>query len=167
MCWQHRTLLAVLIGAGVATVPLLAGAGAVAPPVGNGIRALDEDHVRFPHMRRALTRLREARKQLEQAEDIFKGHREAALDHVDRAIKQCEEALHEQNEKADDVAVTPSPATREGDEKYPHLRHAMRRLREAREQLDAADPIFKGHREQAIDQTDKAIHQIEQAIKDG
>ena len=44
-----------------------------------------------PHMRRALEHLRAARAELQRAEANKGGHRERALEAVDRAIHQCEE----------------------------------------------------------------------------
>jgi hypothetical protein len=46
-----------------------------------------------PHMKQALHHLREARAELAQAERNKGGHRERALEHVDRAIAQVEEGM--------------------------------------------------------------------------
>ncbi len=56
------------------------------------VQKLDED---YPHMRHALHDLHTARKSLEDAEPRFKGHRDKAIEHVDAAIQQCEDALAE------------------------------------------------------------------------
>jgi hypothetical protein len=46
-----------------------------------------------PHMRHALTRLREAHKALKESKHNFGGHRVKAIKDVDHAIHQVEEAL--------------------------------------------------------------------------
>jgi hypothetical protein len=48
---------------------------------------------RHPHIRTALEELREARKELKEADHDFGGHRKAALVAVDEAIVQLEKAL--------------------------------------------------------------------------
>jgi len=53
-----------------------------------GICAADE-----PHMRAALERLREARGQLEKAESNKGGHREKAIELIDRAMEQVKEGI--------------------------------------------------------------------------
>jgi hypothetical protein len=169
---KTRSLLAFAIAGGLVAVPL--GNSMAALPVGAAAqdRRLDDDehhhdddhHHRFEHMHKALVSLREGRKQLEDAEDVFKGHREEALDHVDHAIKQVEDGLREQGEKIDDVAVTPAKTPLD-DERFPHLRRALDRLHDAREQLQAAEDVFKGHRDEALEQTNKAIQQIEEAME--
>lgn len=46
-----------------------------------------------PHIRAALHELREARRELETAAHDFGGHRKEAIEAVDNAIKQLQEAL--------------------------------------------------------------------------
>lgn len=46
-----------------------------------------------PHMRAALERLREAREHLEKATPDKGGHREKAIEHVNRAIEQVEKGM--------------------------------------------------------------------------
>ena len=46
-----------------------------------------------PHIRAALHELREARRELETAAHDFGGHRKEALEAVDNAIRQLQEAL--------------------------------------------------------------------------
>ncbi len=53
-----------------------------------GICAADE-----PHMRAALEHLREARQQLEKAVPNKGGHREKAIELIDRAINQVKEGI--------------------------------------------------------------------------
>lgn len=64
-------------------------ANAPAPQVLKGLKG-GEQH---PHIRAALRELREARRELETAAHDFGGHRKEALEAVDNAIKQLQEAL--------------------------------------------------------------------------
>ena len=47
------------------------------------------------------------------------------------------------------------------------MHHALEALRDARDHLQNADAIFKGHRDAAIEQANKAIKQIEDALAAG
>ncbi len=50
-------------------------------------------------------------------------------------------------------------------EHHPHIRAAIRQLREAREELRTAEHDFCGHRREAIEKTDEALHQLERAME--
>ena len=52
-----------------------------------------------------------------------------------------------------------------GKERHPHIRAAIRELREAKHELQTADRDFGGHRDEAVEACDKAIHQLEQALQ--
>jgi len=125
-----------------------------------------EEHYKYPHMHHAMASLREARKELDMAEDVFKGHRQDAIDHVEQAIRTIEVGLKEQH---DEEATLPSASRSAGnldEEHFPHMRHALERLKDAKTELEAADHIFAGHRDEAISFTDKAIKQIEDGLHD-
>jgi hypothetical protein len=65
-------------------------------------------------------------------------------------------------------AFTASPAAvaREKEaEHHPHIHKAIQELREARKELKEADHDFKGHRDEAIEDCDKAIKQLEICLK--
>jgi len=49
----------------------------------------------------------------------------------------------------------------------PHMRAALERLREAREQLEKAAPNKGGHREKAIELINHAIEQVQKGIEFG
>ena len=49
----------------------------------------------------------------------------------------------------------------------PHMRAALERLREAREQLEKAEPNKGGHREKAIELIDRAMEQVKAGIEAG
>jgi len=118
-----------------------------------------------PHMHDALAHLRASKRELEHAEEIFRGHRDEAIEHVDRAIHQVEDGLREQGDTVASSAEAPLAHDFE-DARFPRLRRALAHLREARNDLEAAEPIFGGHRDRAIEATDRAINQVEQGIHD-
>ena len=153
----NRSLLAAAVAGS-----LCCGVGLVQAGSSSNSQAPQRLEKRFPHMRLALEHLREARKQMEDAEDIFHGHKGEAVEHVNNAIRHVEEGLKEQGEAAIPAelpaAVKLAP--------FEHVHHALDRLREARAELDNADKIFGGHREKAIEETDHAIHQLEEGIHD-
>jgi hypothetical protein len=67
-------------------------------------------------------------------------------------------------------AATPAPnpsAQKLDEERYPHMRHALRDLHTARDSLKDAEPRFKGHRDKAIEHVDQAIHECEDALAEG
>jgi hypothetical protein len=47
----------------------------------------------------------------------------------------------------------------------PHMNAAIDHLREARHSLERADADKGGHRDRAIDLTDRAIHETEEGIR--
>jgi hypothetical protein len=79
---------ALLVSSGL----ILGGVGIGAYVVPNAAEAREkEEH--HPHIRKALEELREVRKELKEADHDFKGHREEALEAVDKAIKQLDVCL--------------------------------------------------------------------------
>jgi hypothetical protein len=46
------------------------------------------------------------------------------------------------------------------------MHHAIEALRTAKEALEHADREYHGHRTQAIEATNEAIHHVEEALKD-
>ena len=88
---KSALVLALVSGLGGATVVgIVRSAGATSA----AISAQNEDE-NYPHMRKALHQLHDARDALVSAEDIFKGRREEAIKHTDEAIHEVEEALSE------------------------------------------------------------------------
>jgi hypothetical protein len=160
---MNRSLMTALIAGGLCGGMGLAQAGSVFNAT--GVQRLDDEHWKHPHMHHALESLREARKDLDDAEDIFHGHKQDAVDHVDAAIKAAQLGLKEQN----DETVLPDampPASKLADPSYPHLRHALERLKDAKTELESADKVFGGRRDEAISHTDRAIKQIEDGLHD-
>jgi len=50
-------------------------------------------------------------------------------------------------------------------EPHPHIHAAIAELREAREELRTAAHDFCGHRKEAIEKTDQALHQLQRALE--
>jgi CRISPR/Cas system-associated protein Cas7 (RAMP superfamily) len=50
-------------------------------------------------------------------------------------------------------------------EEHPHIRAAVRELREAREELRTAAHDFCGHRAEAVEKTDQALRQLQAALE--
>lgn len=61
-------------------------------------------------------------------------------------------------------SVNPAPAL-EQQERHPHIRHALKALREARKELKEAAHDFNGHRKEALEAVDGAIKQLDLAMK--
>jgi hypothetical protein len=58
-----------------------------------------------------------------------------------------------------------SAQAQENKERHPHIRAAIRELREAKKELEKADHDFGGHRKEAIEAINVAIKQLEKALK--
>jgi hypothetical protein len=62
--------------------------------------------------------------------------------------------------------TSPAAVARENQgERHPHIHKATEELREARKELKEADHDFKGHRDEAVEDCDKAIKQLEICLK--
>lgn len=159
--FNRSLVLAVAIGG------LCGGAAAVSaglPAAGQPVQRVNLEH-KYPRMHNALSHLHEARHELESSEEVFKGHRAEALDHVDQAIKHAEEGLREQHDEAANPFVPPAGG-RTNLARFGHMHAALDHLREAHTELDNAGRIFGGHLEQALEHTNRAIRQLEDAIRD-
>ncbi|HEX4055036.1 MAG TPA: hypothetical protein VHX86_12290 [Tepidisphaeraceae bacterium] len=90
-----KSLIVALVsgGLGAAGLQIVHAANAVRPAGMPSVQKLDDDS--YPHMRRALRDLHTAKDSLKDAEPRFKGHRDKAIEHVNEAIQQCEDALAE------------------------------------------------------------------------
>lgn len=63
------------------------------------------------------------------------------------------------------LGLLPAIARADGKERHPHIRAAIRELREAKKELKEADHDFGGHRVDAIKAIDVAIEQLETCLK--
>jgi hypothetical protein len=76
-------------GAGVATYQFLGN-----PSAAQGAdKDKDEKKERHPRIHAAIQELKEARKDLKDADHDFGGHRKAAIESIDHSIEQLEKAL--------------------------------------------------------------------------
>jgi hypothetical protein len=90
---RSKSLLTLLVAGGIGAGTLQGVHAASSLWTGQaGVRQLDEP---YPHMHKALEDLKAARHSLDEAEPRFKGHRDKAIDHVDQAIQECNDALAE------------------------------------------------------------------------
>ncbi|HLH31022.1 MAG TPA: hypothetical protein VKY31_07450 [Terriglobia bacterium] len=58
-----------------------------------------------------------------------------------------------------------SQERKEAREQHPHIRAALRELREARQELQTAAHDFGGHRKEALESVDNAIKQLDLALQ--
>jgi hypothetical protein len=94
MIWSKSVVIALVAGGiGVGSFQVVRAANQVKPAAVPAVQKLDDDQ--YPHMHKALEDLRAARHSLDNAEPHFKGHRDKAIEHVDKAIKECEDAISE------------------------------------------------------------------------
>ena len=63
------------------------------------------------------------------------------------------------------AAPKPAPAAAPPAEQHPHIRTAIRELREARRELETAAHDFGGHRKEAMEAVDNAIKQLQEALQ--
>jgi hypothetical protein len=93
MIGSKSLLIAVIsCGLGAGTLQIVHAATTAATSVKPSVQKLDDD---YPNMRRALRDLHVAKDSLLNAEPRFHGHRDKAIDHVNQAIQECEDALAE------------------------------------------------------------------------
>jgi hypothetical protein len=142
--YRHVTTL-------VAALALLGLAGSI---------AVAEEH---PRLHVALYELRHARTDLKNAGTNFGGHKKAALEALNDAIKQVEEALEavDDNTKGTD----PGKDTYKNYANFPHIRHALAAAKDAREELKEAAHTYKGHRAAAVKALDSVVDELKEAIR--
>jgi hypothetical protein len=63
------------------------------------------------------------------------------------------------------AAPTPAPYAAKKGEQHPHIRAAIRELKEARHELETAAHDFGGHRKEAIEAVDNALKQLQEALE--
>lgn len=63
------------------------------------------------------------------------------------------------------TAATPVPAAASpAPQRFPHMEAAMHHLEEAKRELNAAEPIFHGHREKAIELVNHALEECHRGM---
>jgi len=123
-----------------------------------------------PKIRSAIAALKDARMEMRNAKDEFCGHKADALKATDYAIAQLQDALKYagaglmQNDlnKADYVKVSLSS---EPYQRFPRIRAALDSLKAARDEMQNASNDYHGHKQKALDATNDAISQLQQAIE--
>lgn len=124
-----------------------------APVVGQG----KADH---PRLRAALHELREARGSLAKSQDQWpQGYRDRAMHSIDDAINSVRTILAVKDVNSF-VGVDRNADFYRNLGDHPHLRAALRDLRDARQELVAAKADFQGMKERAIDDIDVAVGDI-------
>jgi len=59
------------------------------------------------------------------------------------------------------VPAAPAFATAPADEEHPHIREALKAMRDAKGHLEAAAHDFQGHRSKSLEHLNAAIHEAE------
>jgi len=88
--FKKLSAVTLLLGLTTMTPGVMTAAAPAKAPNAQVLKGAKEAH---PHIRAALHELREARRELETAAHDFGGHRKEAIEAVDNAIKQLQEAL--------------------------------------------------------------------------
>jgi len=122
-------------------------------------RAAAEEH---PRLHAALYELRHARTELKEARHDFGGHRAKALEALDYAIEQIDQALRAVGDNV--KGVDPGKVVYKGYANYPHIRHALAEAGLARTELKNAAHDYKGHRAKAVEALDVVIIQLDKAL---
>ena len=85
-----KQISAAVLSLGLVTLSPVVSMAAPAPAPPQVVKGSAEQH---PHIRASIRELREARHELETAAHDFGGHRKEAIEAIDNAIKQLQEAL--------------------------------------------------------------------------
>lgn len=129
---------------------------------------------RHPEIYKAINALEKAREDLRDAAHDYCGHRAEALEATDNALRQLRLALDSDRAAIEPLEVNPSNVLLEkisytaGDvevrERHPKIRAAINALEHARNDLQNAAHDYHGHREAALDATDRALTQLRAAL---
>src|SRR5208337_3118403 len=97
---MKRTLISWAVGVALLTATLLpvvfhAQPGSPRPgaPAAIPAAAASPAPQRFPHMNAAIHHLEEARRELQEAKEMYHGHRERAMELVDKALEECHKGV--------------------------------------------------------------------------
>jgi outer membrane protein TolC len=143
------------------------------PPLAIAVRERGERH---PMIRKAINALQGAKDDLEDASHDFCGHRAEALEATNSAIRQLRlalesdraslEPLRESSESGyfESVSYIRDGYPGELRERHPKIRAAINALERARNDLQHAAHDFRGHRDEALEATNRALNQLKVAI---
>jgi len=129
---------------------LLAPAGASAQP-------------KHSNLHKALYDLRDAKRELNDAPDVFGGHKGKAVEAIDAAILSIEKALATQKDfNFKGIKEKNEKDAKKGD--FQRIRNSLDSLREARAELKNGNNNFGGFKEKAVEQIDVAIDRLRAAL---
>jgi hypothetical protein len=115
-------------------------------------------------IRKALRETHRAHRQVEKLKPVYNGHRKAALGHMDLAMAEMHAALKFVKHDKEKLGTVTAYKAVKGD-KHHVIRRAERELRIAHKELKSLKPIYGGHRVKAMEHLDKAVSELQQAIK--
>jgi outer membrane protein TolC len=121
-----------------------------------------------PLIRRAAAALRSAKTDLQNAAHDYCGHRVEALEAVNNALNQLQQALDCDSRKrssagADEMEAESSGTA--GGERHPNIDRAISALGSAEGDLQNAAHDYCGHRVEALESTRSALNQLRLAIQ--
>jgi hypothetical protein len=117
---------------------------------------------KHPFLHHAIYEMRQAQDELKKTPNVFEGHKEKALEALAAAITQTEKALESVGDPY--KGFTPKKEIYADYKNFPHLRHSLVSLKEARTALANAKEDFGGHRDKAIKDIDVAIIQVKACL---
>ncbi len=119
-----------------------------------------------PEMRKAYHHIREATRELEAAKHDYNGHRTAALEKAQAAMKEIIAGLESEGWKGPHaLAPTSGPTSAPAEGKHGEMRRALHHLNEAKCELEHSAHDYQGHRAEALKLVEHAIRQIHEGIK--
>jgi hypothetical protein len=144
-------------------------AGMATSAGGSGANA--EEH--HPEMRKALRHLEEAKRELERSAHHYDGHRLGALKDTESAIHEIIEGLNGEGparasstRPAGDANHRPAGAYRSDDgDRSAAMGMALRRLLEAKVELQKSGDGYNGQRAGALQDTESAIHEVAEGLR--
>jgi hypothetical protein len=143
----------------------LQGQSAAAKQTANPTPPAGTKH-KHPHLHHALWALHHAHHELKTSPEHFGGHKEKAEHEIHAAIKQIEVLLKHENDSPQGIPSKGQLTEAHKQYKHhPHLHHALNEVKSAHHQLKESKEHFGGHKEKALHDMHKAIHQIELVLK--
>ena len=131
---------------------------------------------RHPMILKAIKALESAKEDLEDAAHDYCGHRAEALEATNQALRQLRLALESDRASIETPSldseisfIVNASYTREAilggvPERHPKIRQAINALERARNDLQHAAHDFRGHRDEALEATNRALNQLKAAL---
>jgi hypothetical protein len=142
-------------------VPAWVALAAVVSPV-TFVSQVRADDAKYFHLNATVFELREAKEEIRGLKGVKEGLREKALGAIDNAISHTKQCL-------DDLGVPykyvpPEKEPYPAGEDHKHLRHALRQIKQGKEELRAVKGIMSDHRDAALAAMDKASEVIKDLV---